>query len=164
MRQNEWKLIQSQPTAISPIPLQGFGHPKKCYPGDDKEGIAREGLGIFEIPHIQRAPEAFCIIQQRADALRAGVHSWKTAQTISSPTAPYSDSQVQLIKKKPCICTSYPLPRPPSLSFPSVVAHFSAAQSAFVSISPWFQCNPSLCFPSTIWNDKFLEELYHTST
>ena len=59
--------------------------------------------------------------------------------------------------------TLYPLLQPTSLSFPSDVAHFSAAKKALISISPWFRCNLSLCFTSIMWSNKFHEELYHTS-
>lgn len=31
MRQKEWKMLQSQPAALGPLPAQGFGHPRKSW-------------------------------------------------------------------------------------------------------------------------------------
>lgn len=102
MRQKEWKMTKSQHIAVVPIPLQGSSHPKKNYL-KDRQCRARVRAGTCQKPCIQRAPEAFCVIQ-RAETLRAGDHTQKTARNSSFPSAPSGSSWVQLIKKKTCSC------------------------------------------------------------
>lgn len=65
MRQKEWKIIQSQPAAWGPVPIQGFHHPRKCWLGDGQARWGTGRCGTREKPHVLRAPEAFCVTQQR---------------------------------------------------------------------------------------------------
>lgn len=65
MRQKEWKIIQSQPATLGPVPIQGFHHPGKCWLEDGQARWGTRRCGILEKPHVLWAPEAFCVTQQR---------------------------------------------------------------------------------------------------
>lgn len=147
MRQKEWKMIPSQPAASGPAPVQGFGHSVKCWLGD--------WTGV------QWAPGAFCVTQHRAESLRAGIHTWKAPWAKNCSAAPHSSSWGHLSQGK-LLCPHSPCST--ALSSPSHTSPFPTAQTASISISPRPQCNLSPCFPAVMWNDKFHEELDHTST
>jgi len=89
--------------------------------------MAWEGVSAREKPCMQRAPDAFCVIQHRAEMLRAGVRTQATAQTHSCPTAPSSSSWVQAIKKTP-----------------AAAVHLVPAAPAYVSLIS-IRCSPLLC-------------------
>lgn len=120
---------------------------------------------------------------------KQGVGSWKTPWPVGTwrflwcpaenwePEGWNSHLESPMDKELPCcspegtpgqgealqlLCPSLPLPQP---------SHFHQADRTspqhklLPSASPHgSQCNLSPCFPAVMWNDKFHEELYHTST
>lgn len=163
IRQKGWKVIQSQPTAIVPVPLQGFAHPKKRYLEDGQARYSKVWVLVTKKKkkyiYIHRWPEAFCVIWQRAETLRAGVLHGRWHEITAAPLLLLA---AHGYRPPAAVCL-----RPAAPTYISLIS--IRCSPLFCSKTRFHQHLPtvsmqSLCFLSIMmWNDKFRKEFCHTS-
>lgn len=100
MWRKEWKMMQSQPAALGPVPVQGFGHPRKCWLED---GQAREGVGL--VKNLMSSGHLKLSLLPSGEWDLEGWNShMESTMDKELPCCSLQSSQGQVTKRNPCSC------------------------------------------------------------